>query len=235
MNDQTVRQKKTSPHAATQVHLPIAEIKEGVVVLKNGGVRGVLQTSSVNFNLKSENEQNSIIYGFQGFLNTLDFPLQIVIRSKKLDVDGYLDSLGEIYEKQENPLLKKQTFEYIEYIRKLVEYADIMEKKFFVIVPYDPIRARDPGMWQSFMRSISPADSLEAIRLRHREFDSLKKGLETRINLVKAGLEGCNLRVERLETKELVELFFQIYNPDTARNQKIKDPKGYEALNVLPN
>ncbi len=234
MNDKTVRQRKTSPQATTQVFMPVSEVKDSTLVLKNGGIRAVLQTSSVNFNLKSEQEQNSIIYGFQNFLNSVDFPVQIVVRSKKLDIDNYLENLTDIAEKQENPLLRKQSFEYIEYIKKLVEYADIMEKKFFVIVPYDPLRAKTQGMWKTFWQGIHPADSLEAIRQRHREFSSLKKGLDTRVNLVKAGLEGCNLRVERLNTKQLVELFFQIYNPDTARNQKIKGKDGFEALDILP-
>lgn len=234
MNDESVKQRKARPQAATQIYMPISEIKESTVVLKNGGIRAILQTSSVNFNLKSEQEQNSIIYGFQNFLNSIDFPVQIVIRSKKLDIDNYLDNLNEITQKQENPLLKKQSLEYIEYIKKLVEYADIMEKNFFVIVPYDPLRAKDPSMWKIFWQGIHPGDTLESIRQRHKEFDNLKKGLENRVNLVKAGLENCNLRVERLDTKALVELFFQIYNPDTARNQKLNTKEGFEGLDILP-
>ena len=105
--------------AATQRFLPIAEIHNDTVVLKNGGLRAVLQTSSINFNLKSEEEQNSLIYGYQSFLNSLEFPVQILIRSKKLDIDDYLESLEETKNKQENPLLKEQTAEYQEYIEKL--------------------------------------------------------------------------------------------------------------------
>jgi hypothetical protein len=235
MNDKSVKQKKTSSKAATQVHLPIAEIKDSVVVLKNGGVRSVLKTSSVNFNLKSEEEQNALIYSFQGFLNTLEFPVQILIRSRKLDVDNYLDNLSAIAVKQENPLLKKQTEQYIEYIRKLVEYADIMEKNFYVIIPFDPIRARKKGMWQSFWQSIHPKDTLDSIRQRHKEFENVKKGLSTRTNLVKAGLENCNLRISELGTKELVELFYGIYNPETSRNQKLKDANSLNQLNLAPN
>ncbi|MCT4591821.1 MAG: hypothetical protein N4A36_00320 [Candidatus Gracilibacteria bacterium] len=217
------------------MHLPIAEIKENVVVLKNGGIRAIFQTSSVNFNLKSEEEQNSIIYAFQGFLNTLEYPIQILIRSKKLNVDSYMDNLQEVYNKQENPLLKKQTFEYMEYIKKLVEYADIMEKNFYVVVPYDPIRAKNPNMWSQFIENIRPTDSLEAIRQRHREFASLKKGLDARCSSVQSGLEGCNLRAERLITKQLTELFFEIYNPTLSRNQKLRSANGTGDLNLLQN
>jgi len=236
MNDKTVRQRKTNSSASTQIHLPIAEIKDNVVVLKNGGMRSVIQTSSVNFNLKSESEQNALIYSFQSFLNTLEFPIQILIRSKKLNIDNYLDNLNAIASRQENPLLKKQTLQYIEYIKKLVEYADIMEKKFFVIIPFDPIRARSVGFLASFWQNIHPKDSLEAVRQRHREFMSLKKGLAARVNLVKSGLASCNLRVEELNTKQLVELFFEIYNPETARNQKINNSqKGVDNLNLTKN
>ena len=126
----TVRQKKGTSAASTQLHLNIAEIKDDVVVLKNGGVRAILQTSSVNFNLKSEDEQNSIIYAYQSFLNSLEFPIQIHVQSRKLDIDKYVDSVKEKASQHENPLLKQQTLEYADYVQKLIEYADIMEKNF---------------------------------------------------------------------------------------------------------
>ncbi len=219
----TVRQKKGSPAASTQLYLNIAEIKDDVVVLKNGGLRAVLQTSSVNFNLKSEEEQNSIIYAYQGFLNSLDFPIQIMMQSRKLDIDKYVGHVKETAEKHENPLLKEQTLEYADYVQKLIEYADIMEKNFYVIVPYDPYRAQNLNIFAKFMKSISAQDSVEAIKRRHHEFDELKKHLTERVNSVKSGLEACNLRVTQLTTSQLVELFYQIYNPQTARNEKIED------------
>jgi type IV secretory pathway VirB4 component len=219
----TVRQKKGAPAASTQLLLNIGEIKDNVVVLKNGGLRAILQTSSVNFNLKSEEEQNSIIYAYQSFLNSLDFPIQIVIQSRKLDIDKYIENVKEAASKHENPLLKQQTLEYAEYIQKLVEYADIMEKDFYVIVPYDPYRAQKLNPLEKFMQSISSADSLDNIKRRHREFDDLNKHLGERVNSVKTGLEGCNLRVAQLTTPQLIELFYKIYNPETARNQKIED------------
>ncbi len=235
MNDKTVRQKKGSAKASTQLYLPIAEIKDSTVILKNGGLRSVLQTSSVNFNLKSEDEQNALIYSFQGFLNTLDFPVQILIRSRKLDVDNYIDGLYETASKQMNPLLKKQTMEYAEYIKKLVEYADIMEKNFFVIIPMDPMRAQGQNMFQQTLSSLRPNDSLEAIRQRHREFAKLRKKLNTRSDLIKSGLSSCNLRIEELDTKKLIELFFKIYNPITSRNQKFKDGGSVSDVNLLTN
>jgi len=219
----TVRQKKGSPAASTQLYLNIAEIKEDILVLKNGGLRAVLQTSSVNFNLKSEEEQNSIIYAYQGFLNSLDFPIQIMVQSRKLDIDKYIDNVKEMAEKHETPLLKEQTLEYADYIQKLIEYADIMEKNFYVVVPYDPYRTQNLGMFAKFIKSISAQDSVDAIKRRHHEFEELKKHLGERVNSVKNGLEACNLRVAQLTTPQLVELFYKIYNPQTAHNEKIED------------
>ncbi len=219
----SVKQKKTSPTLSTQLFLDIAEIKDNVIVLKNGGLRAILQTNSINFNLKSEEEQNSIIYGYQNFLNSLEFPIQIVVQSRKLDVDKYIETVREIGDKHENVLLKEQTGEYCDYILKLVEYADIMEKKFYVVVPFDPYRSRKQSGLSKFMSSISSSDSVDAIKRRHKEFDELNKGLTERVNAVVAGLEGCNLRVAQLQTSQLIELFYQIYNPNTSRNEKVED------------
>jgi len=137
----TVKNKKSSPQISTQMYMRIAEIHDDVVVLKNGGIRAILKATSINFNLKSEQEQNALIAGYQAFLNTLDFPVQIVIRSKKMDIDLYIEKLRKLAETQTNPLLKQQTFEYADFIQKLVEYADIMSKEFYVVVPYNPFRA----------------------------------------------------------------------------------------------
>jgi hypothetical protein len=219
----TVRQKKGMPVMSTQLYLNIGEIKDNVVVLKNGGLRAILQTSSVNFNLKSEEEQNGIIYGYQSFLNSIDFPIQIAIQSRKLDIDKYIETVRETAQKHENPLLKQQTLEYAEYIQKLIEYADIMEKNFYVVVPYDPYRAQSQNLLQKFMQSISSQDSIDNIKRRHHEFEELNKHLAERVNVVRTGLEGCNLRVAQLTTPQLIELFYRVYNPETARNQKIED------------
>ncbi len=219
----SVKNKKTSSTLSTQLYLDIAEIKDNVVILKNGGLRAVIQTNSINFNLKSEEEQNSIIYGYQSFLNSLDFPVQIVIQSRKLDVDNYIETVREIGQSHQNELLREQTGKYCDYIKKLVEYADIMEKKFYVIVPYDPYRARKQSMLKKFLNSISSGDSIDSIKRRHKEFDEMHKNLLERVSSVIAGLEGCNLRVAQLSTSNLIELFYQIYNPFTARNEKIED------------
>ncbi len=214
---------KKSPASSTQTFLRIAEIRDNTLVLKNGGIRTILKVSSINFNLKSEEEQNAIIYSYQGFLNTLDFPIQIVVKSKKLDIDEYLDNLRTMGENQKNQLLQRQTFEYVEYISKLVEYADIMEKEFYVIVPYNPFRAKKMNIFQKFFQNMSPKDNYNQIKRRRDEFNELKKSLNQRVNTVKVGLENCNLKVKELSTKELIELFYNIYNPIVSRYQKSKN------------
>lgn len=223
-NSEGIRSAQQNAKAATQLHMRIAEIRDNAVVLKNGGLRSVLKVSSMNFNLKSEAEQNAIIMSYQSFLNTLEFPIQIVIRSRKLDLDTYIDKLRGVAEKQQNQLLQKQTFDYIDYIQRLIEYADIMEKEFYVIIPSDPPRAVKQNFIESFWVRMHPADSITSIMRRHQEFDGLKKNLNQRVAVTLTGLENCGLKVEELQTSELIALFYQIYNPLTARNEKVEAP-----------
>lgn len=218
---ESVKKAKKNKLESTQLHLKIAEIRDNVAVLKNGGLRAVLKTSSINLNLKSEEEQNAVIYSYQNFLNSLEFPVQIVVRSKKLDLDNYIEKLKKIGVKQQNPLLQKQTFEYVEYISRLVEYADIMEKEFYVVVPQDAFGKEQKSFVRQFMEYIFPEDNVKKVKERHKQFDELKKRLQDRVNTVRAGLESCNLRVHELDTKELIELYYETYNPQTARTQKL--------------
>src|SRR3972149_8127004 len=154
-NAQSV-QKPKGITATTQSHLKIAEIKENTLILKDGSVRSVLKVDPVNFDLKSEEEQNAIIYGYQGFLNIIEFPVQTMVRSKKLDIDFYLSKMLKVAEAQENRLLKDQTYDYIDFIKKLVELADIMSKAFYVIIPNDSFiatQALSPlkKLWEAIM------------------------------------------------------------------------------------
>ncbi len=218
----SVKGGKKDKKESTQMHLKVAEIHDDTVVLKNGGLRSILKTSSINLNLKSEEEQNAVIYSYQNFLNTLEFPIQIVVRSKRLDLEHYIEKLKKIGVKQGNPLLQKQTFEYVEYISRLVEYADIMEKQFYVVIPQDPFGQEHRGFLKSFMENIFPQDTVTKIQARQKQFDELKKRLTQRTNTVRAGLEGCGLRVQEMNTEELIELFYETYNPLTSRSQKVE-------------
>lgn len=218
----SVKGNKKDKRLSTQLYLKVAEVRDDVAVLKNGGLRAVLKTSSINLNLKSEQEQNAVIYSYQNFLNSLEFPIQIVIRSKKLDLEQYIEKLKKMGVKQINPLLQKQTFEYIEYVSRLVEYADIMEKQFYVVIPQDPIGEERRSFLKSFLESIFPGDDIGKIKKRHAQFAELKKRIDQRVNTVRAGLESCGLRVDPLTTQELIELYYETYNPMTSRSQRFE-------------
>lgn len=208
---------------STQTYLRFAEIRDNILVLKDGGMRAVLKCSSINFNLKSEEEQNAIIYSYQNFLNSLEFPIQVLVRSKRLNIDDYIEQVEALAEKQQNLLLKQQTQEYALYIKKLVEYADIMEKEFFVIVPYEPGRNQASFGFQSFFQRLAPKDSYMEIKRRHAEFNQLKKALSQRTNIVKSGLDNCGIRTKQLKTMEIIELLYNSYNPNISRTSKLKD------------
>lgn len=217
----TIKSNHRNSLASTLLHLPIAEIRDDFVVLKNGGLRAILKTSSINLNLKSEEEQNSVIYAYQHFLNTLEFPIQICIRSQKLNIDDYILRMREKAKLQKNELLKRQTVEYADYIQKLIEYADIMEKSFFIIVPYNPLRANKKNMFSTFLERLKVNDSIMDIKRRRQEFEDLKKGVNQRLNLIKAGLQNCGITVEQLKTMDIIKTFYEIYNPVSSRYQSI--------------
>ncbi|MDH3324987.1 MAG: hypothetical protein OEL89_05080 [Candidatus Peregrinibacteria bacterium] len=219
----TVKNGKKNKLLSTQRYLQFDSAHDDVLVLKNGGLRVILEVQAVNFNLKSEEEQNAIIMSYQRFLNSLNFPVQISIKSRKLDIDHYLDDLKTRKKKLDNELLKKQMTEYIEYVEKLVEYADIMEKKFYVTVTIDPLRAQKNSFFGDFFQYIRPDDKVIDIITRKREFKFLKKDLDSRVNVVKTSLENCGLAVNQLSTEKIIELFYNAYNPQLARNEKIED------------
>lgn len=216
-----VKGAKNNVNSSTQRHLRISEITNDTLILKNGGVRAVLEVSAVNFNLKSEAEQTAIISSYQSFLNTLEHPVQIVVQSRKLELDGYLNNLSEKAESQENPLLKQQTLEYVDYIKRLLEYADIMEKKFYVVIPYESLSKKKNSIFGKFMDRMKGKETYSDYVYKKKNFKRLKKGLESRVNTIQAGLENCGLKVRTLETTELIKLYYSSYNPDVSRSQNI--------------
>ncbi len=217
----TIKGKKKKKILSTQRYLEFAGVHDDTLILKNGGIRTILEVSSINFNLKSETEQNSIIYSYQRFLNSLNFPVQILIKSRKLDIDNYLEDLRVRMNSQNNELLKKQMKEYIEYITKLVEFTDIMEKRFFLIIPQNPMRAEKKSTWSSFLEKISPGDKVVDVIKRRKEFKNLKKELDEKENVATTGLTNCGLSVSKLNTEKIIEIFYQGYNPQLSRTQKI--------------
>jgi len=221
-SEQSVKDAGQNKALSTQRYLQFAGARENTLILKNGGLRAILEVSSMNFNLKSEEEQNAIIGTYQQMLNALDFPIQILVRSRKLDIDQYLRDLRLKMKKLKNPLLQNQMAEYIEYIQKLVEYTDIMEKRFFVVIPVNPPRAEKKSLLAKFFAYINPDDTVLEILQRRKEFRQLKKLLGERADVVKTALANCGLTVQELQTEKIIELFYQVYNPQMARTQKIK-------------
>ena len=194
--------------ASTQQFLEIDQIKEGVILLKNKAMRGVIMVSSLNFALKSEEEQNAIIYQFQNFLNSLDFSLEITVQSRKLNITGYLDKLKELEKKQENELLKTQTAEYRKFINALISGGAIMSKTFFVTVPFTLMKI--PGM--KTMKGLFKKQSTSTFD--DEQFQRCKSQLWQRVEFVALGLRRCGLQCVPLDTSELIELFWSLYHPE---------------------
>ena len=207
------------PTASTQSYLDIAEIKEGTVVLKDGSLRAVIVVSSTNFSLKSAEEQNALISAYQGFLNSLEFPVQILMQSRKLDVHSYLDRLKSVMQQQNNELLRLQTQEYIEYISKLIEFASIMNKTFYVVVPLS-VAAAKQGLGSKLASLFNPT---RTISLKNKEFERKREELYQRVNQVLGALGGMGMRTIVLNTEELIELIYNSYNFDAASPIKIKN------------
>ncbi len=193
----------------TQDFVPIQEIRDGIVVLKDGSMRAIVLASSLNFALKSGDEQAAIISQFQNFLNSIDFSVQIFIQSKRLDIRPYIALLEGRYKEQATELMKIQTREYIEFIKTFVENSSIMTKSFFIVIPYSPptiTTSKNPI--SKFMRK----EGEEKI-LANEQFEEYRSQLEQRTGVVEQGLVRCGIRVAELGTEEVVELYYKIFNP----------------------
>ncbi len=206
------------PEPATQQFLEIQDIKEGILLLKNNSIRGVLMVSSINFALKSEEEQSAIIYAFQSFLNSLDFFCQIVVQSRKINITPYLDGLKDLEDHQTNPLLKKQTASYREFISNMVVGDTIMTKNFYVVVPYSLVEILGMQKASSSMLSFLPGGKTpqQQHALSDEEFQRCKTQLWQRMEYLAMGLRRCGLEAVPLTTPELIELFWAIHHPDQA-------------------
>ncbi|MEK7125736.1 MAG: hypothetical protein AAB880_02350 [Patescibacteria group bacterium] len=211
---------------STQQYLDIAEIRDDTVVLKDGSLRAVLLVSSINFALKSEDEQNAIIQGYISFLNSLDFPLQIVIQSRRLAISAYLDSLLVKQKEQTNDLLRTQIAEYRDFISELVSLGEIMAKRFYVVVPYAPEGGAKPGFFKQLGAVFSPA---RVITLSESLFTKYRDHLNGRIEKVTANLGSLGLTAVPLNTQSLVELYYNSYNNELAYAQKLP---ATEKLNI---
>jgi len=196
----------------TQQFVDIEEIKDGVIILKNGGLRKILIVSGINFELKSEDEQNIIIRAYQELLNSLDFSLQIVIHSRKSNTESYLKNLEAKQEAESNILLKDQLKEYIEFIRSFVQNNEIMTKTFFVSVPYEPnVIKESSSMFGGIFGNKKTAQ--EKTQEQNKSLKEQINQLDQRVDQVLSGLLGVGLRAVALNNEELIELFYNLYNP----------------------
>ncbi len=208
----------------SQLLVPIKEIKEGVLILKTGALRAVLLISSINFALKSHEEQEAIIIRFQEFLNSLDFSAQIIIQSRKLKMDEYLERIKEMEKIQENELLRIQTAEYHNFIKELVSSMDIMNKTFYMVVPYSVGEgAKKKGML-NFLKEITKKETAQN---NEQRFHQIKSQLWQRVDHMAASLSSMGIRAVPLNTEELIELFYKLYNPGKESDKmELSTPEG---------
>ena len=197
------------PGSPSQDILQIQEIRDGTLVLKDQSLRAVLMASSINLALKSQDEQTAVILQFQSFLNSLDFPVQFFIQSRKLNIEPYLDTLKEQEKKQTTELLKIQITEYIEFIRTFVQASNIMSKTFYIVVAQNP-----PALAQGRLARFLPFGKKKGSQaLAPEVFEEYKKQLWQRVDQVIQGVIRTGVRAVPLNTEEIIELFYGLYNP----------------------
>lgn len=220
MQSQKLSGKK--PGVSAQRFLDIAEIRDGIVILKDGSLRAVLLVSSINFALKSMDEQNAIVQAYMQFLNSIDFPVQVVIQSRKMNIDNYLRQLSESEKTLANELLKRQIRDYRDFVKQLVQLGDIMQKRFFIVVPFSPLAptAHQKGFLQRLSALLTPAS---LIQLSEERFQKQKFDLELRVNQIISGLSSMSLSAVQLDTQGLIELYYTVYNPELYDTQRLVD------------
>lgn len=198
---------------ATQSFVPVKEVRDGVLVLKDGSMRALLLASSLNFALKSPDEQQSIIFQFQNFLNSINFTVQIFVQSRRLDIRPYISLLEQRQKEQASDLMKMQTREYIEFIKSFTDSTNIMTKSFFLVIPYSPPVLGGKGSNPVTSMFGPKKDKKEQAADATSTFEEHRSQLQQRMDVVEQGLVRCGIRVVELGTEELIELFYKIFNP----------------------
>lgn len=219
VNSVTPPKKSKNKQLSTQAHLQFSEIKDGVVIMRDGSLRMVILCSPTNFDLKSPAEKDAVEFAFQGFLNGLHFPIQIVIQSRRIDLDGYLEKLEKIQSDQPNPLLSSLMEDYIYNIRGLLEEVNIMEKRFYVVVPYYVAGVSKENILTKLKGVFSNEEATQTVG----EYEKRKNELVQRTNQVAQGLAQVGVRSVILNTQEIIELFYNSYNIDESQNQSLAD------------
>ena len=226
---QTGKFKKGDSNSA-QNSLEIAEIRDGIVIMKNGSFRSVVMVKAINFDLMSNEERESVEYAYQGFLNSLYFPIQIFIHSEKIDIKPYLDLLQKIRSTQDNMLLALLMDDYLEYMFGLSQQANIMDKQFYVVVPYSPAEELKPDISSSknFFTGLTDifSNTSRKVTINEPALIKAKDELRNRVQALLSGLQQSSIQGIPLDTQELIELYYNTYNPDTSVRQQLKDFDG---------
>jgi type IV secretory pathway VirB4 component len=212
---------------STEQFVSIDTFRDNCVVLKDGSLRAIIMVAGINFALKSNEEQNLILGSFQSLLNRLDFSLQFIVHSRTLNMDDYLNNLKRLEENEENILLRNQIKEYHIYIENLIKVANVMSKRFYVVVPYSAtILEAGKGLAKVF--SYLPFGKVEnEAKQKQEDFEVKKTQLKHRVNSILSGLRATGVKAIRLETDELIELYYNLYNPE---KKEKKVPKIVESI-----
>jgi len=212
---------------STQNALQIAEIRDGIVIMNDGSFRSVVMVKSINFDLMSQTEQEAVEFSYQNFLNSLYFPIQIFIRSQKVDLEPYIDKLDKIRSEHDNMLLALLMDDYINYIDSLSQQTNIMDKKFYVVIPYFPVVDIQKALTNSknfFSGLFELFDTKEKhVVINEADLEKAKSELRNRVQAVLVGFQQCGIQGLPLDTQELIELYYDTYNPDTATRQQLKN------------
>ena len=207
---ESFNQKQNKGKSATQNFLDILEVKDDTIIMKSGALRSVVAVSAINYDLKSSDEQDAIVMNYQNFLNSLDFPIQIIVSSRRINLDKYLDFLNLKEKEQPSELLKFQISEYKNFISKMISVSNIMEKNFYIIVPFSPIENKKSGFFSNLLTIFNPQKRLAN---ESSSFNANREQLFQRVDHIVAGLSGIGLKLIPLKSQELIELLFKSYNP----------------------
>lgn len=217
---------KSNPNS-TQNTLQIAEIRDGIVIMNDGSFRSVVMVKSINFDLMSPDEREAVEFSYQGFLNSLYFPVQIFVRSQKVDLRPYIERLDKIRSEHDNMLLALLMEDYIGFIADLSQQTNIMDKKFYVVIPYFPVADITKAITQSknFFSGLKGLFNTKQhhVTINEGDLNKAKDELRNRVQSILAGLQQCGVQGLPLDTQELIELYYDTYNPDTATRQQLKN------------
>ena len=217
---------KTNPNS-TQDALHIAEIRENLVIMDDGSFRAVTMCQAINFDLISPSEKESVEYAYQGFLNSLDFPIQIVIRSRKVNIQPYISRLNQLQTEKNNMLLAQLMTDYTDFMVALAEETSIMDKTFYVVVPFHNMTISKEtivkGLKSIFSNIFSFKSKAKKVVINEATLEAAKSELYNRVQVVVQGLGNCGVQTVPLDTQGLIELYYDSYNPDTATRQRLDD------------